>query len=347
MRAFTTLPAAPDHWAEDMRRMCAAAAALSMRGENYSPEDRAECAAAILSQHLTAAHSAPRCDCGGPADRRTVGMDDYGNAVYLRAVCPRHRGADWRTLTGRSDALPSFSTLLGTASNYRRSLSRQRARDQRDAAETAARDAFMPALPDDAPEVRSTPWGARRTALDMLRTLGLDERAACRKGGPLWTAAYAAARAAAGLDSETVAAELDLSPATYRQHLSRAAGRIPSAAALPVSAHAAALGMEDTTPGHKAAWTRMHSADLDTPTLRDHLPAAQHAPVTCRDIRTVLDMAGTAPEMPAPDWTRDLPAATRARLNAAAGIRRARAAAKPAAQRATDRMAAGLPATVR
>lgn len=340
MPRFTTAaPITADHWQRELRSRCTAAARLAMTAEQWQPEDRAEAAAAVAAAYFTGDWRMPTCTvCRHAAEHRAAVTDDYGTVVYGAPRCIAHRGTDYRRIVGSVAPLPTFAALYGAACNVRRTIARQRARDAVHAAELAARDAFTPSLPDDAPEVRGTPWGARRAALDMLRALGLDERTACRKGGPLWTAAYAAARAAAGLESDAIAAELELTAAQYRQHLSRAAGRVPSAACLPLSAHAAALGMEDTTPGVKATKTRERSADL-----------AQDWRTRPDDAAPVAVTLDAAPVLPAtlPDWTNGLPYATAARLARAAAIRRARGQAKTDEQRSTDRLAAGLPATVR
>src|SRR4051794_11742096 len=51
MRHFTTLPAVLLD-AAALRSRCAAAAKLAMRGTNYSPDDRADCAAKIAADAL-------------------------------------------------------------------------------------------------------------------------------------------------------------------------------------------------------------------------------------------------------------------------------------------------------
>lgn len=339
MPAFTTQAhLSLDQWARELRSRCTAAARLALMAEQWTPEDRAECSAAICERFLSGYDRQPTCtECRGPAAHAAALTDDYGTVVYGAPRCIGHRGTDYRRLVGSTAALPTFSALFGAACNIRRSIGRDRARDAAYAAELAAREAFTPTLPDERPEVRGTPWGARRTALDMLRAWGLDERTACRKGGPLWTAAYAAARAAAGLESEAIARELELTDATYRQHLSRAAARVPSVATLPLWAHAAALGLTDTTPGLKATRTRNLSADLehDWRTRPDTV-----APVTCRTVAAALPATR-------PSWTDGLPYSTGARLSRAAEVKRARAQAKSAEQHATDRLSAGLPAMVR
>lgn len=327
LRKFTTLPVAAMSPA-DFRSRCAAAAKLAMRGANYDAEDRADCAAKIAADVLGNGRQNMR---GTAAD--VLRFIDWG--LSHPATVAAMLAEDVAAIPA---AAASFSRLYGMAANYRRGLDRQRSRDAADAARRAETDGFLPHVPAEDPAYRGTPWGARRTAVEMLRALGMLGRVV--ESGPVWTAAYAAARAAAGLDAPEIAAELDISYDTYRAHLSRAAKRFPSSAWAGIPEHSDALSIPEGGRAVKAAYSRTHSADLeaDWRTRPDNA-----APVSVRvgETRDALSLSIR------PSWTLDLPHATAARLHCAADLKRARMAAKTAADSARDRLAAGLPATVR
>jgi hypothetical protein len=322
---FTTLPAAMLTVA-DFRSRCAAAAKLAMRGQNYDAEDRADCAAKIAAETFGNGRAGLR---GTPRDvlRYLDWTERYPATVAALAA---------EDVAAIPASAATFSRLYGVAMNYRRALDRQRVRDAADAAERARNDSFTPHVPSEDPALRGTPWGARRTAVEMLRDLGA--LGAVVEPGPLWTAAYSAARSAAGLESREIAAELDIGYDTLRAHLSRAAGKLPSCSALGIPEHAEALSIPEPV-ARKASATRNHAA---TPSDTDwRTRPATAAPVTCRIDRSAVGNVDT------PNWTLDLPAATRARLAHGARINRMRAEAKPRATRDRDRLSAGLPATVR
>jgi hypothetical protein len=359
--AFTTKPTfTADGAARDLRSRCAAAARLAMAGDRYSPEDRADCAAAVMSRYLTGAYSAPLCGCGGPALVRYLVCDDLGNATDGGLRCYRHAPipAQRRELTARdrwSAIDATFTALFHDAADYRRSVDAQRARDDVDAAARAAHAAFLPNVQGDTAEVRGTPWGARVTALDMLRLMG-ELKPGQSPSGPAWTAAYCAARAAAGMDAGEVAEEMEMDAATVRQHLKRASDRIgarltgataplPGTSDMRVSrtAHRAYLAQVIGTPepiALKATATRQRAAGMGEDTAWRTRPETA-APITAR-IDTAAIGAPTAP-----DWTTALPRPTAQRLETAARLRRARAATRDDAQREQVRRDAGIPSVVR
>jgi hypothetical protein len=153
-------------------------------------------------------------------------------------------------------------------------------------------------------------------ALIMDRPAFRPDRRAEAPEGCLWTAAYAAARSSAGVDSREVAEELDVSFDTLRAHLSRAAKRLPSAAVYGRSAHAAAVCIPE-----------------DNPERVEYVVTPENAKGTRRgDWRTAPDedapvdtrQTDPAPAEERPDWTRNLRPATAARLAAASANRSAR-----------------------
>jgi hypothetical protein len=280
---------------------CAAAARQAFRGKQYSDTDREEAAVSVLAAVLLKAadHFTPRH--GSPAAvLRWIGWAErHGAALADVEIVP----AD----------VCRFSFLYQTACSRRRTIDRDRERDAAAALDRAADgEGFRPMrLPGESEEVRRTPWGARSCAVDMLRSLGMLGTAV--DAGPVWSTAYAAARAAAGLESAEIADELEISPATLRQHLSRCAGRIPSVSYGTSYGHAAALGMVDATRPARKGDAR-HAADIGERAhgWRDAPDAA--APVAIRE--------GESRPAPAPDWAADLPAATRARLDNAVRVKR-------------------------
>lgn len=389
MPRFTTLRpvVTDDDMAKGLRSAAAAAAKLTMA--SYDPEDRADCAAAIVSRVLTGSFRRPVCGvCHGPASVLSSIMDDMGDSVRVPR-CYGHGGTDTRMLTMMS-ALPPFSHLYRDALDFRKSLERSRARDAADAAERARMAGFIPAPLSQSDETSATPHGARKRALDMLRAMGLtdsatlpsarrhappmarphgtpaevlawvgrmerirDSRAwpialapylrdaapvrsafrATLPEGPVWTSAYAAARAAAGLESEDIARELGVSYATLRAHLSRVPKRIPSVTAGMTRAdHAAAIVTPEPLPHG------VHVAGLET----DWRTRTDPAPVS-----VTVPVAWVAAAPARPSWAILLRPATDARLAHAAGMNRARRMARTAAERDAIRAAAVLPGEVR
>jgi hypothetical protein len=204
---------------------------------------------------------------------------------------------------GRTDALRAdlvaWSYLLGLASNQRRHIERERERDHAEALRAAELEPdFSPWIGTPAADVAGHRSQARRVAVDMLRDLGLLVPAQ-RHGrtvlvaptGPVWTLAYAAARAvedpdARGeLDRPTVARELELTADQCKKHLQRAADMIPATGAgYARAAWAEALNLPDGGIALKPSRSRSHSADIGTRHSgpRDYLRPRDHA-----EVRTV------------------------------------------------------------
>jgi hypothetical protein len=332
---FTTLTTAAD----DLTSRAFAAARLQMRGDSYSPEDRAECAASIVGAVLAdGALATGRCYCGGPAAKTTAMAGPAAGMLPALLTCHRHARGIRSARTIRPDlTVPSFSRLYGQAANYRRGLDRMREREAADAATRAASDAFLPHLEHAPDEVRATAEGAHRHALEMSDALGY------RGDYGAYVAAYCAARTWAGMDSAEVAEELGMPRGTVRSYVSRWAGKLPSAGAkwtrqdgsvgeYGIPAHADALHVP-TGGTEKSTATRMGDG------TREHIAPDAHAPV-------LAYAAGTTRPARQPDWARDLPRATRERLSKADEIRRARTDARSETERAAIRREVGIPATV-
>lgn len=335
---------------ETVRSRCMAAARLSMRGDSYSSEDRADCAAMLLAE------------------------------LWATARTPSGLNRDDCTMT----------RLVGMAANRRRSLDRDRARDSLDAANRAAAEFSTDhALPgEDSPwdGEDAAPWtikrrrshsepmrqphgsprdvlryldavervrdsatcwpiqwgaflrdsrqpvvlgGARCSAMDMLASLGLPRL------GRAYPAAYHAARTATGVDVETVARELGCSPDTLRQRVKRSLEAVPSRETHPARLHADLLGVTAQAP------TRKQTA---APLEAEERTAQNGAEPSTRRLaggRRVWNGEAAA------DWTLTLPASTRRRLRTAAMLSRARVAKRAAAEHAELATAAGESGEVR
>lgn len=305
--------------ASDLLRTCRAAAKLSLQGDAWGPEDRAD-----LSAHLV-----------GVVWSRAAVWAPEGWHVPMRL--PRAIGADYVPAN-----LCGLDFLVKRGANWREAREAQRERDSIEAAARAALE-FAPAVETgETAELRGTPYGARRSALEMLRNAGLLSWSGESPAGPVWTLAYSAARAAAGLESDAIAVELELTPAQYRQHLSRAAKRVRYGN-VPMWHDALAV---------LAPATLQHAAPLE-PSERYRPDAA--AEVSCRTDKRL------APSRKLAQWAAPrtvllgsvkrridpLPTTTHQRLAKASDMRRKRAAARTADERRAARLAAGLPPTVR
>lgn len=343
---------------------CTAAVRLAMGSDSYSDAHREDVAAELVARTVADAgtHGATCTLCSGPAAWR-LPVRTAGRTFHLHR-CGRHGGTGrgWRPVIRREDAVPadlcSVTRLYHLALTLRRSLDRAMARDAAEAAEAAERAPLEAHREGEGAEVRSTPHGARRAALDMLRNSGLvGERLplpgarATSPHAPLWTLAYTAARAAAGLESEEIAAELDLDPAAHRKALSRAAAdlrKVPGAQRAWAEALCILPG-GISGKGHTA--TRLPES-FGVRTAPGHtLPntAEDRATVAVSPLHCTATRATRTPwhELPVnrrrtADWTAALPARSSSRLAAAAVITRKRAAAKSNTQRKADRAAAGI-----
>lgn len=354
----------------DLLSTAAAAARLAMTGKQYSPDDKADCAADVAAR-IMSGFPAPVClpgQCGGEAFYTVPIADDLGGTVRVPRCVKHAAGMDDAHLIPPDAAfIPqdagSFTRCANLAANYRRGLDRQRARDEREANANAAHDGMIGPGPDAAliRPVAPTADAAHAAARDMLSDLGLPRL------GKAYPLAYTAARSVVAkearltpegkptgeavyrtqpADLATAAAELGYTGKTPSKALGmalkRAADSIPSVAVKSREQHCSALGIEPSvSPARKASATRTHSADLGEQGWRGKdSPGPDAAAVKLRKGEVAADIAP-------PEWTADLPAGTRARLEAGVARKRARMAAKTPEQRAADRAAAGIPDTVR
>lgn len=276
----------------DLQSRCAAAARMALRGQNWSAEDRADCAADLVCRVWSDVVESNRIGSRAGKVRSSVA---YGDRVTYSQKSPQKSldrvDTDARVATIPAD-LATFTRLYGLASNYRRGVERQRERDIADAMLNAERASDFHAFTEaPASEVGGTPWQARRTALELLRTIGLLGESESPHWGPVWTLAYASARAVEsaewdgnGIARDAVAEELELTPDALRQHLSRAVARIPAAATHTRAQWAEALYVPTGGVALKPSRSRTLSADMGTRQNgpRDYLKPEDHARVESR-----------------------------------------------------------------
>lgn len=339
----------PEDAAADLLSRCRAAARLALRGDGYSVEDRDECAATILHQAMgrMPGHPAPR-----PFTLGTFPLPLKDAAAAVAADRAMRHG---RTLPVGS--VP-FGVLAGNASNFRRSLDRQKRRDSEDAARKAA-DAFLPDIADTydgGPQRIRTADASRREALRMLDAIGVRP---LRKGDAnAYILAYSAARAGtlAALDIQNPAQVCadecgGLKPSAYSNALSRAAKRIPSAVeaakrmAYGKRAHREALDLPGDEAGLKLkpSRSRTMSADLENE-WRTRPDKVAEVTVSYAKPRTDVQRPAWATALVKATPAGLAPSATALRLERAAEIRRERAADRTEADRTMARLSAGLPA---
>lgn len=311
---------------EDVLSMARNAARSAMQGKNFSESDRDDCMMAVVEKILER-------------------VPDPAASRYP----VRHIGYGW---------------MMQRAANYREHVEGVRAKDARHAADDAgklaspaARYTLDESRRDLAPGTQdAAPYKARQRAVAMLRQLGTLGDVV--QPGPLWTAAYSAARIGVRWDvvkvgrklevvaveaaPDDVADELDITPATYRKHLSRAGDRVPAADrgrylwhTLPTDAGHRAAAAAGTAPHGQPGSPRAvldyiarverAAGDEPTETMRPTL----HAVYVAMDLPT--DDAGTAKK---PSRTRSAAAnvglpGTSSRKDGWRGLDAARPAAGP------------------
>lgn len=318
----------------DLQSRCAAAARMALRGQNWSAEDRADCAADLVCRVWADVVESNRIGSRAGQVRSSVKSGD--RVTYTKKSPQKSKdtvGTDARITTIPAE-LATFTRLYGLASNYRRGVERQRDRDMADALLNAERaESFVPYVEAPASETGGTPWGARRTALELLRTIGLLGESEAPHWGPLWTLAYSAARAIEsaedGIGRAEIAEELELSAETLRQHLSRAVARIPAAGVHTRAQWADALYVPLGGVALKPSRSRTLSADMGTRHNgpRDYVKPEDHAPVESRRDGRIIRRTDRLS-----DWGKALktgtPAQRRtaARLETATAIRRGKVA---------------------
>lgn len=348
----------------EVMRLARNAAGMAMKGKAYGPDDRADAAATITLRVWEAASEAGRITRapGSPAKIS-------GGTTGAPAAMPTSLGGRVKMSKGKKakaapalliiePAVPAematMKILLSHASNLRKSLLRDRNRQERLGAIEARERGFVAHVPSMSYGAPADPAEAHRAARAMLGELGL---ARLGKAYPL---AYAAARAAAGMLEREVATELGVSRGTFVSTLSRQAAKVPSGHTHSYRAHADALHVDEhrDLPRVKAAAglseaTRERSGDTvpntGTPSRSEAAAAAYraeygpHAELPARGRKAIVSehpvserrLAGGRRKWngkTAAEWTTGLHPATRGRLHRSAEIQRERAAAKRAGE---------------
>lgn len=335
----------PAEWSDFYAAWNAAHAAaklgLNPDGGFWSWSDVEECAAHIFTAMAETADTVT-----APVKLRTLTAATHAVRPTKYNRAPKRAVLD--PLTGEAPYYPAarvtVSRFMGDVTNWReREENRKRGEIAADGARSRRESFRSVELESDESRrdrLAGTAIGARRAAVDMLAALGLPT-----EWGPHFTAAYTAARSADGLDRTDIAAELDMSPAAYRKHLSRAAGdhsypvtarraadpagrmfrrELKDSSGRPVklavrwdrSAYAAALAVPDGGVAYG-----VHAVELETP---DRVRPDREAPVT---VRTVDPAPSTSPAA----WTATCSPRYADRMRAAAARRDERAAARAAA----------------
>jgi hypothetical protein len=304
--------------ADDILKSTRAAAKLGLQGEQWSAEDRAECAAHLVTLVMGRA----------TLDAETVRTPAHGNLYPARLI-----GMDF---------------LVKRAGDWRRAREAQIARDAADANERGGMAVHGSTTGDNGDANNLTPWGARIRAVEMLQNAGIIG-ATMDAPAPMWSLAYGAARGAAGIESREVAEELELTFDTYRAHLSRAAKTLRACGGWDAWLDALLMeGIDWSAPGE---YVHERAEDIASRTARAN---ARDAAVSVRTVkpRTIGKRASAGAA-----WSRarvspafrvrtvidPLPARTHDRLRKASDMRRKRAAAVTPAERRQARLAAGLP----
>lgn len=357
--------------AEHVLKMARAAAATGLRNaDRYSGEDRADAAADAVSRIMRdSGRYVRRCRCGAPATHSGYVLRKLtarGWTTTRTARCLRHSGElkSRRPVLRFGGIVPAssatFTHCLHAVANYRRSIDAQRQRDAVEAAGRALEDFTLdPRLEEieggARPDLYGSPMGAYWTASDMLKSAGLAD---VPTASALWTLAYASARAAAPdretgahPDSKMIGAELDLSPATVRQHCKRAAAKLAGLGFTP-DQWLDALDVRTT-----ALYARKGSAAPLPPTARGddvdsdwRTSPAQRvantgvpAPLAGKVTETASAwLASTVQSDGRADWTAYLNGTSDARLSKVASIRQSERRARTETERTAIRQAAGL-----
>lgn len=293
--------------ASDALKVCRAAAKLAMQGETYSYDDREDCAMDLLSLIL---------------ERAKLEAENIDPEWLPANLC----GIDF---------------LTRRALNVRRKMEGENGRTER--AKEDARSGFY--VVDTPDELRGSWQSAATAANRMLRSAGVPAT------GDAWTAAYASARANAGLESREIAEELGMSFAAYRKGLSRGARKLSERGSMEDWSWA--LGTLDAGGSEHPSTDDLPESERIAPGHRvpnvkgSTLPLGDITPKRTRT-RTRDSLAAWARPTVSSAWPMHrvvidpLPPRTRARLDKAARMRRARATASDAATLRTERDRAGL-----
>jgi DNA-binding CsgD family transcriptional regulator len=301
---------------DDALSRCRAAARLTLTGDQWDAEHAADCTSHLVMHVL---------------ESGSVRQTRQGPMVPLDSL--------------------QHTRLLNLASNWRRTQERDAMRDQEHAAVTARATGLVGHVEADLSALRA---GSKRAAVERAVTLMQNARMPL-KWGPDFTLAYTLARTVTdGLESREVAAELGLTAATQKQHVSRAlkryGGKVAQVAAkldLDDRAAMAALAYTLAMPDGGTANTEaapLNASTRDMAGLR--VKPAQVAPVRERSNRRETGAPRKRPAQWAQELERTRPRAA-ARLAMAAQVKRERASKRTAEERQSARLAAGLTAPVR
>lgn len=376
---------------EDALKACRAAAKTAMQGDAYSADDRLEVAATLMLKVLERA--ALHADAAG--NTRDFLPAKYCGFDFLvkRAANERRAMDDRRAKLAQESSEDSSEDDAPTSKlPVHGSVTADEVSPVNDGTATGARRAALDMLADAGLWDGRRAWHLTANARAHVQrseypqgTLFDERRPAARTPsvrakaptGPVWTLAYSVARMTAPTPDETaegvtldawmsgkladaIALELELTPATYRQHISRACKLLRT---LPGSSLRSWVDALNIT-GY--GWSAPDgAARMDERTRPDEVAPVVFHRGAVHKRKTVLGSDWSRPYlptlqrngMPSVAEGRDrngkpttaslkldpLPPLTRARLDKAARMRRQRADAKTPQERRAAREAAGLP----
>lgn len=320
------------------------ASRMAMRGDAYSVEDAAECAAMLTAGVVAELPEPPRCFlCGGPG--RFTYPEHYGAATCYRHAAPLTRrtvgvGMDSGYGVLVPERLANFTRLYRLALNYRRALDSQRARDTAAARREAAR--FTTNGAGEAPE-HQDPTTADPSTVVHDRARCLLEAIGAPRLGRAYVVAYSAAAVSYGLAEtltqaaamltgtvETATAEkrlqrsrLSLTPYIGHHDRSTLADMLGVTYREPHAEHVAPLPEsfgQRTRPDAYRVTTEGYKVPVPGDRFPNVSPDRATRPHEPYSVRTVEPNPSTEPAA----WTRTLTASGRARLAKTAALRDSR-----------------------
>lgn len=322
----------------DVLRFCRGAAALALKGEKWSGEDRADVAAQLVCQvwekavsqraNTSAVEVAPT-SLAGPAPKMPKGK--------IAKSAPKAR----MTVDAVPASLCKGSDLYGAASNIKRAMISERDRLEKVGAERARSHGFRTGNVGAYPEgIPADPAAAHTHTRQILCDLGVARL------GKLYPAAYAACREAAGMTGAEIADELGISAGSLKRLRSTSAQLLPSAQVYGAQVHADALRVDEYAPPLRTLDAVLPESNGERirpghafPNVPGAIvPVAPVAAFSVRGGRRKWDGESGA------EWTRRLSAPLRGKLAQGARNQRDRMAGKSEADRQRDRLQAGIPA---
>ena len=249
--------------AAELLRRCERAAALELRGADWQ-DNRADCAAHLLADALA------RC---APRQRRKMRRVQTASAMSVcqrAALAVRDSDRDI-TLPQRSDETVSLTALCGRAANYRRSVQRQRERDNIAHREASDREALsVDALdPQSQRDAREDSERNRDSSDETAATASAAAQRVAADDPNVAALIYRAQREDCGADSADIARELRLSPAALRKRCER------GASLLGKTTTAATLLRTLTRTAPRQRWTWADALTLRTTAQRTRSHVAQ------------------------------------------------------------------------